>query len=117
MKIKNILLALALSASILLSGCSSETTVSDLEQTSASVSVIETETEQSIGTPAQSTVPSPEIGSPTSENNEQTSNSSESSAETVLTEPAVFTPDTNESEPATVTSTVSAANSEITTAK
>ncbi|MDE6580104.1 MAG: cellulase family glycosylhydrolase, partial [Ruminiclostridium sp.] len=117
MKIKNIFLSLALSASILLSGCSSETTVSDLEQTSASVSVIETETEQSIGTPAQSTVPSPEIGSPTSENNEQTLNSSESSAETILTEPAVFTSDTNESEPATVTSTVSASNSEITTAK
>ena len=99
MKIKNLFLALAFSASVLLSGCSSETTVPELEQTSESVSVIETEAEESQGAPAQSTIPSPEAGSPASESSEQTSNSSENSAENLLTEAAVFTPDTNKSEP------------------
>lgn len=121
MKIKNRFLALALSVSILLSGCS-ETPTSDFDETVTSVSVSDTEAEGSEEAPAQSTVPSPEIGEPVSEGSEQTASVGEISSETVLTASAVSTPAASESRPAAVTSakpavTTTTAKPVVTTAK
>lgn len=105
MKVKNCFLALILSVSMLLSGCSSETPVSGSNETAASVSVSEPEIEDSEAAPTQSTVPSPEIGEPTSESSEQAANSSENSTETSLTDSAVTTPAASENETVSTTQT------------
>lgn len=109
MKFKNYFLALTLSVSILLSGCSSsETPISDFDETVSSVSAGETKIEVIEETSAQSTVPSPEIGEPTTDTGEQTTSGSESSDNTAPTEPTVSTPAASESEPASITSTTPA---------